>query len=373
MRYRKKELSMIPDFHILKEQAEKILASIPYGILHDSKRVSLYGAGFLAKWAVAWLNNEGFKVVDIYDSNNDRAGNKFADLVISSVEKLQNTRPDFIFITARHAVKPIKKNLDELNLNSCSFEAYVFALKIDDYMRIHDDLLLDDFSKKTLRAVIMSKLTGDDTYYEKVYEPNQYFCLPNFLIANNEVYVDAGAYVGDSVERYIWSTNGFFSKIYAFEPGIRQYSALKTRVSRLVKEWALTENIDIVIENSALSNVSGNMNINSYNDVLQSSCIDEGGEENIETYPLDEYIKNEKITFLKADVEGMELQLLKGALRTITKWRPKLAICVYHYPNDIYEIITFLKKNVPAYSFSLRHHSPQGMETVLYCWVDENI
>ncbi|MGI8525058.1 MAG: FkbM family methyltransferase [Pseudolabrys sp.] len=85
---------------------------------------------------------------------------------------------------------------------------------------------------------------------------------------------------------------------------------------------------------------------------------------------LDHYLEGERVTFLKADVEGMEMALLKGAETMIRRDRPKLAICVYHYPSDLPDIANRLAAWVPEYKFALRHHSPQQMETVLYCSAD---
>jgi hypothetical protein len=94
------------------------------------------------------------------------------------------------------------------------------------------------------------------------------------------------------------------------------------------------------------------------------------GDHAIRIESLDSYLDGQKITMLKADVEGMEMALLTGAAETIRTYRPKLAICVYHYPADIPVISAYLQSLVPSYRFALRHHSPQLMETVLYAWAD---
>ena len=47
--------------------------------------------------------------------------------------------------------------------------------------------------------------------------------------------------------------------------------------------------------------------------------------------------------------------------------KPKIAICVYHRPDDLINIMHILKSYVPEYRFYLRHHSSLAMETVLYC------
>jgi hypothetical protein len=62
------------------------------------------------------------------------------------------------------------------------------------------------------------------------------------------------------------------------------------------------------------------------------------------------------------------MALLRGAQVTIRRHRPKIAVCAYHYPTDIPELAHAIGELVPNYRFALRHHTPQLMETVLYCW-----
>ncbi|MFH1618985.1 MAG: FkbM family methyltransferase [bacterium] len=66
------------------------------------------------------------------------------------------------------------------------------------------------------------------------------------------------------------------------------------------------------------------------------------------------------------DIEGAELDALKGAAETIKKNRPKLAICIYHKPSDLFEIPLFIKSLVPEYRFYLRQHQPISCDLVLY-------
>ncbi len=68
----------------------------------------------------------------------------------------------------------------------------------------------------------------------------------------------------------------------------------------------------------------------------------EDGDISIEVRRLDDILGNRPVTFIKMDIEGSELAALRGAERIIRQQRPKLAICVYHKPEDMWEIPNFI-------------------------------
>ena len=97
------------------------------------------------------------------------------------------------------------------------------------------------------------------------------------------------------------------------------------------------------------------------------SCVSENGENHIDVVTIDETIdENDRVTFIKMDVEGAELESLKGAKHIICRDKPKLAICIYHKPEDMTEIPLYIKSLVPEYKIYVRHHCNSDGETVLY-------
>lgn len=81
---------------------------------------------------------------------------------------------------------------------------------------------------------------------------------------------------------------------------------------------------------------------------------------------IDNVCSGDKVTFIKMDIEGSELEALKGAENVIRRDKPRLAICIYHKPEDLYEIPFWVKETVPEYKLYIRHHSARESETVLY-------
>ena len=283
---------------------------------------------------------------------------------------LAQAAPEFMIITARHAVKPVSALLAGHGIPHVSYDAWVAAANLAAFRDVHDRVLVDRRSQQVLRAVLMAMLTGDQAYCRAVCEPDQYFCLPDFCGPQPEIYVDAGAFDGDSVQAFLTAHHGVVSKIHAFEPGPTQFAALKVRAERLATQWQLKPG-SLELINAGLGDVDTGARGDSGNGPLTSFAIGHDAGANgvaVEIVSLDRHLNGGPLSFLKADVEGMELALLRGAQATIRRHRPKIAVCAYHYPTDIPELARSLGELVPDYRFALRHHAPELMETVLYCW-----
>mgnify|MGYP002517000463 FL=1 len=80
-------------------------------------------------------------------------------------------------------------------------------------------------------------------------------------------------------------------------------------------------------------------------------------------------VGDDKVTFIKMDIEGAEMEALEGAKRTIKKNRPKLAISIYHKEDDLWEIPYYVLSRYPWSKIYMRHYSLTTNETVLYATV----
>ena len=260
---------MIPTMASLGTAADRVLASVPDGLMRGEIPTGLYGLGFLGPWALPRLKQRGIRLVSCYDANVALNNTLAEGLPVRAASDLKSAAPKFLFVTARHAVQPVSAMFSDLNIAHVSYDAWHVASNFNAFRHVHDRLLHDERSKSVLRAVLMTMLTGDRCYCEAVFEKDQYFGLPQFCSFENEIYVDAGAFVGDSAERFIWAHNGLFSKIYLFEPGPRQFAALKVRARRLVEEWAL-DSSSIELANAGLGESDGSISAVSANGQLTS-------------------------------------------------------------------------------------------------------
>ena len=74
-------------------------------------------------------------------------------------------------------------------------------------------------------------------------------------------------------------------------------------------------------------------------------------------------------TFLKADIESYEYNMLLGAKNTIKTYMPKMAICIYHNAVDFYSIPLLINLYSKDYKMSVRHYTGSISDTVLYAYM----
>lgn len=89
----------------------------------------------------------------------------------------------------------------------------------------------------------------------------------------------------------------------------------------------------------------------------------------VKTITVDDYVIQsgvDRVSFIKMDIEGAEFDALIGASETIKKFKPKLAVCVYHSPDDFVRLARFIDSLQLGYRFALRHFTIHGGETVLF-------
>jgi hypothetical protein len=98
-----------------------------------------------------------------------------------------------------------------------------------------------------------------------------------------------------------------------------------------------------------------------------SSTVSVTGDKEVQCVTLDELLAEERPTFIKMDIEGGEIEAIHGAARTIRRSRPKLAVCVYHSPDHLWQIPLLLKQMLPDFRLTLRSHMLDGFDTVCYC------
>ena len=129
--------------------------------------------------------------------------------------------------------------------------------------------------------------------------------------------------------------------IYMVEPSKSFNSCLQKTFSKYNNKTS--------IFNTAVGNEDGEISFNENS--LEGMISNENETNKVTIKKIDTLIGNKKITYLKADIEGFEQEMLKGAEQTIKTNKPKIAITTYHSANNPQEIVNLIKSYVPEYNY----------------------
>lgn len=217
-----------------------------------------------------------------------------------------------------------------------------------------------------------SKLIVDGpAYYSREFgEAEQYFG-PEFIKFNDEeTFVDAGCYDFRS-SLALGRHCKCVKKVYAFEPDPENYK----RCIQKADNRSRNRIRDVQILPYGAWSEKTTLHFRALGTVGSSFGADASAGISVPVTTIDSTIDPcNRVTMIKMDIEGSELEALKGARETILRDKPKLAICIYHKPEDLWEIPLYIKELVPEYRFYLRHHDAGGLsETVLYALMPESI
>ena len=265
----------------------------------------------------------------------------------------------------------IRQQMEALGFFCCSVDEYIFAQRVPELLECYDSFE-DEESRDLYAKLIMWRIQHIDPCLP-ILPLEQYFAQRGFLLSSNkEVFVDVGAFVGDTIERYLHKREGVFGQIYAFELDKDNYQALKYRIERLKREWGIRDG-RIFLANCGIGSQKSSSNLyrpsgTGLGSMMVDSTADGSELQHIDIVTLDEYFPEQRVDFIKADVESYEYDLLLGGSEIIRRDRPKMAICIYHNATDMYRVMLYLKNLNLNYKFQLCHHSVTKSETVLYAY-----
>jgi len=335
---------------------------------HLPKEIAVFGAGSEGERLIRCAEATGISVVAVVDDNPALWGKLCAGHEVHPRYRLNHfahVPPRTPIIVASHRVEDIAAWLP----SRCvwpfahlqvrwpeTFPPHPFVagwreerygIKITKRYKWLRDALADDASRDVLEAVLHYRRTQEPLSFARVRTSDLY--EPAILPwSASEVVVDAGAYRGDTVD--LWRRRGA-KRIYAFEPEAENCAALRKHVRSMP---------EVICYNAGLWSRDTRLAITGeerYGELAE-------GDGGVRVFALDSL--SLAPTFIKMNIEGAELEALEGSRETIARFRPNLAISVYHRVDHIWRIPQFIRSICPAYRLYLRQHEGGCVETVLY-------
>lgn len=278
------------------------------------------------------------------------------------------------------------KKLLEKIAAKCGYKYIKYGTFWRKYYRRHKEdlvalksMLADDRSAETIDCLVKYRRTRRKKYLHKVaevayqtytfskdlppikYRSSQYF-LDILKLSENEVFVDAGAYTGDTIFSFAEHTSGKFKKIIAFEPLERLAEQLRQSINASNLDASKIDIYGVGLDSECKEVLFTNDSA--------GSKADKTGSIPAKLVVFDDFLSEKErsqVTLVKMDIEGAEREALRGMAKTIASYHPKLAICIYHLPDDWWVIPSYIRQLYPAYRFFVRQHEIRfASETVLY-------
>lgn len=225
-------------------------------------------------------------------------------------------------------------------------------------------LLADADSRAVFAGRVRAVLTGQIGYMPVSAYPDYFH--PEMPPGQGATILDGGISADISSQLDFVRAIGPTGRVFGFEPDPQGRQAAQ---AQLVAN-AAAETVTLVP--LGLWNAEGTLRL--VVDGMASRVVDAGHPEGIDcpVTTINRFVTAaglSRVDMIKLDIEGAELAALRGALRTLVRHKPALAISVYHKPEDLFEIPLFLHKLGLGYRFHLGHHRPSLLESVLYAHV----
>ena len=317
-------------------------------LLHDcidklkNSQFAIYGIGERGVYALDYLKRKNLlnNCIGIWDADPSKHGNKLEGITVTPPPDTEVNRIDSVLIT------PIAPHMVNQMIDKCRELGIGYYIAGNSY-----DRFLDKYRTNWIKR--------HNAGYRQYLDP--YIIIPRLV--DNEVFIDGGSFNFNSSKEFIECISAnkrTAKKIYAFEASPENVKLVKTGILAY-------PHVNIQLEISALWDCAGELSFRIDTANGYGSYVTENSDTTTVRIPavtIDETVPDsENVTYVKLDVEGAELRALIGAKNTILRCKPKLAISLYHNPNDYILLPEYIHSLVPEYKAYIRHEQADQCET----------
>lgn len=350
------------------------LTSLIDSLKNEHRAIFLYGMGNGAEKINAYLKANGIEIKGVVASDGFVRDQEFLGFRVCSISDaskihgelclvlcfgLEGEKSHFLAdLAKKHRI--VSPNLPVFGEGQC--DKNFITENLEKFESVYS-ILEDDESKEIFLSLLKYNITGDITYLDS----NNGNIAPKEFFEHSKRHIDIGAYDGDTVSDFV-SHSGRYSDIIAFEPDQNTFKKL----------CANTKNYrNITPENKAVCDKNGFVTFASGGG--RASHIGEGGNA-VECVKIDSYCgfhhiasKGNPVGSIKIDAEGMDKEVIFGAVNTIYCTKCNLSVALYHRAEDIVEIPLLLRKHNHKYKFYLRKKEyVPAWDVFLYAIYKEN-
>lgn len=322
----------------------------------EQKKVVLFGTGYCLSLFIDLMHENQIEVIALCDNDSTKYGQFIHGIEVRSWDSLQKEEESFQVVISTSHFDEIKDQLRAKcfggKIYHLPMEAYykntIYGKNFlvqhqEEFQRVYN-LLADDTSKQVFINVLKHNISLDNRYYKEIegLEITGYFGTELFHNQEEEIIIDGGAFIGDTLKEFFTDPTRKLTEYIAYEPDTESFEKLCQ-----IPEQRLTAIPKGLGDKSDKMKFSAGMGV--------SSALSDEGNTMIEIDAIDHLLPERKITFIKMDIEGAEKAALYGAQKTIQSHRPTLAISAYHKKEDMYDLIHTILSINSDYRIYVRH------------------
>jgi FkbM family methyltransferase len=363
------------------EEARRASVQARFQAISQGRELHLVflGAKFLGHEMVRIFRRVGLQPIAFADNNPELQGTEVEGLpVFSPLEAVNRFKDRALFVPTVFTNGPALKQLIELGaptvpLNMLMWQYADTLLPYssvchpntmagkEDRIRKALPLWSDEASLEEYLGQIQWRRTLDRDALP-AHEPagDIYYPLDLLNPSPEEVFVDCGAYDGDTLKAFLPRWQSAFRRFIGIEADTRNLEKLQATISSLPTHLAAR----CRTLRFAVGKFTGTVRFAETgtwgSSIVETSTIE------VPASRLDDLQLEEPPTYIKMDVEGAEPDVLEGARSLISRHRPILAVCLYHRPEDLWDIPLQIHAICPEYRFFLRRYSDENWEQVCY-------
>lgn len=330
--------------------------------------IFMYGMGLGAEKILKVFEEKGICCAGFFASEGFVRGHEFKGHLVHTLKEVEEKVGEFIIVLAFAAgYEPLYSQIMDISRKHLLlapdvpvageglFDLEYFEANRDLFEKTYE-LLEDEASKKTYENMINFKISGKPEYLDMCTSQRSEVYEKIVKLNDGEVFVDLGAYKGDTVEEFVSACKAAgvdYKSIYALEPNKKNYN-------KLLKN---TEDFhDVHAFNAAAWEEEGKVNFTANEGRM--AHVSDKGEDLTDAMSVDSL--GEQATIIKLDVEGAELEALNGAVRNL-EGGAQVMCALYHRNEDMFKLPLFIHEKNPDLKLYIRHelYIP-GWETNLY-------
>lgn len=337
----------------------------------EKRPIFIYGMGDGALKIMSVFRSKNIALSGIFASDDFVRGHSFEGYHVHKLSEIEESIDDFVVVLAfaagyQEIVDKIYNiasqhtlYVPDVPVTGSGLFDYNYCLENAEKFQMVYDSLADDYSRKVYANIINFKISGKIEYLSAVTTQKSEIYKKIIKPSLNEVYVDLGAYNGDTIRELMEFTHGKYASVYALEPDKKNFKKLAKFVDGMKHIYAYNSAAWCKDTELPFASKAG-----------RQSSISADASTMINARSVDSILNGKAATLIKMDVEGFEREAIWGASNTISKFSPKLMISLYHRNEDIFELPLLIHKLNPNYKIYIRHqlYIP-AWETNLYATV----